>query len=73
MTSLYGANIPPEAVSVAKSSVGVAYRGKAGCKNWLCTMDGNPDRCYGWHCVWCDGPSNCQADCSNPDCPGEPT
>ena len=55
---------PPEAVAVASRTDGAwAYRGKAGCKSWACTQDGNPDRCYGWHCGRCHGPSNCQADC----------
>jgi hypothetical protein len=49
---------------------GAAYRGKAGCRDIRCTQDGNPDRCYGWHCVYCDAVSNCQGDCTNPECPG---
>lgn len=57
--------IPQEAVAVVASPAGSAYRGKKGCKNITCTRDGNPDRCYGWHCAVCDGPSNCQGDCSN--------
>jgi len=59
------ARVPDEAVAsvVAPNGRG-AYRGKAGCKDVLCTQDGNPDRCYGWHCIHCDGPSNCQGDCS---------
>jgi hypothetical protein len=63
--------IPASAVAWATSPAGFAYRGKAGCRNIECTRDGSPDRCYGWHCGWCDSPSNCQGDCSNPDCPGE--
>lgn len=55
---------PHRPVATVRSPGGVAYRGKAGCKNILCSRDGNPDRCYGWHCLICDGPSNCQGDCS---------
>lgn len=56
---------PAEAVRIAASPRGAAYRGKAGCTNVTCTRDGNPDRCYGWHCIECDGPSNAQGDCAN--------
>lgn len=41
-----------------------AYRGKLGCKDMCCTQDGNSERCFGWHCVHCDGRSNCQGDCN---------
>jgi hypothetical protein len=58
-----------EPVAYAMSAAGGSYRGKVGCQYALCTRDGNPDRCYGWHCILCDGPSNCQGDCSNPHCP----
>jgi hypothetical protein len=34
----------------------IAYRGKAGCQDPGCTRDGNPARCYGWHCSRCDEP-----------------
>jgi hypothetical protein len=56
---------PHRPVATAVSPAGASYRGKAGCQNITCTRDGNPDRCYGWHCLICDGPSNCQGDCSN--------
>lgn len=52
------------------SPAGAAYRGKVGCRDLTCTRDGSPDRCYGWHCLYCDGSSNCQGDCSNRECPG---
>lgn len=51
------------AVATCNSPAGAAYRGKPGCKSPLCTQDGNPDRCYGWHCLYCDGTSNCQGNC----------
>jgi hypothetical protein len=57
--------VPDSAVAVVRAPGGrAAYRGKAGCRNMLCTSDGNPDRCYGWHCLHCDGPSNVQGYCS---------
>lgn len=31
----------------------VAYRGKVGCTDPRCTRDGNPTRCFGWHCPKC--------------------
>jgi hypothetical protein len=59
-----------EPVAYAMSPAGGSYRGKAGCTNLMCTRDGrNTERCYGWHCILCDGLSNCQGDCSNPNCP----
>lgn len=61
-----------EPAAYAMSPAGGSYRGKAGCKYFRCTQDGNPDRCYGWHCILCDGPSNCQGDCSNLNCPHPP-
>lgn len=56
--------------AMVTSPAGTAYRGKAGCQNPTCTRNGNPDACYGWHCLYCDGPSNCQGNCSNAACPG---
>ncbi len=55
---------PHRPVATVASPAGAAYRGKAGCKNIRCSQDSNPDRCYGWHCLICDGLSNCQGDCS---------
>ena len=44
--------VPEEAVAfVSAPENHGAYRGKAGCRNAMCTQDGNPDRCYGWHCI----------------------
>ncbi len=40
-----------------------AYQGKEGCTNPGCTRIGN--RCMGWHCSHCDGPSNIMAHCRN--------
>lgn len=51
------------AVAVAVSPAGSAYRGQVGCKSPRCTQDGHPDRCYGWHCSTCHGPSDAQAGC----------
>ena len=51
-------------VATVVSPAGAAYRGKAGCHDPRCSSDGHPDRCYGWHCLICDGPSNCQGNCS---------
>lgn len=62
--------VPDSAVALVASPTGWAYRGRAGCRDVRCTQDGNPDRCYGWHCCYCNGPSNSQADCTNPECPG---
>jgi hypothetical protein len=57
--------IPDGAVAIVQAPGGRnAYRGEPGCTNVTCTRDGNPDRCYGWHCGYCHGPSNCQGDCS---------
>lgn len=60
-----------EAIAVARSPAGAAYRGRVGCKDPLCSTDGHPDRCYGWHCVFCHGRSNMQGDCGNLDCPAK--
>lgn len=54
----------PRPVASVISPAGAAYRGKAGCRSVTYTQDGSPVRCYGWHCLICDGPSNCQGDCS---------
>lgn len=61
---------PHRPVAMATSPAGASYRGKAGCRDVLCSTDGNPDRCYGWHCFYCDGRSNCQGNCANQECPG---
>lgn len=53
------------AVATTHSPAGSAYRGHPDCTWPLCSMDGNPDRCYGWHCYRCGGPSNMQGDCLN--------
>ncbi len=65
---------PFEPYAYATSPAGGSYRGKAGCKNMTCTRMGLDfdGPCYGWHCILCDGPSNCQGDCSNPNCPHPP-
>lgn len=61
---------PHRPAAIVTSPAGAAYRGKAGCADIMCTSKGDPDCCYGWHCLFCDGRSNCQGDCSNPTCPG---
>lgn len=39
----------------------VAYRGKPGCTNPLCTRSPSyPDCCFGWHCPRCDKPCSSQ-------------
>jgi hypothetical protein len=58
-----------EPFAYAMTPVGGSYRGKVGCRDIRCTTKGDPDQCYGWHCILCDGPANCQGHCSNPDCP----
>lgn len=65
-------NDPHRPVAMVTSPAGVAYRGKFGCRDLRCSRDGHPDRCCGWHCLYCDGASNCQGNCSNPGCPGVP-
>jgi hypothetical protein len=63
---------PHRISAVVRSPGGVAYRGKFGCTDILCTRDlRESERCYGWHCLYCDGRSNCQGDCSNPECLGK--
>jgi hypothetical protein len=33
----------------------LTYRGKEGCRDVTCTRRWDiTDRCYGWHCVYCD-------------------
>ncbi len=34
----------------------LAYRGRKGCRNPMCTTKGDPDECYGWHCPRCHAP-----------------
>jgi hypothetical protein len=66
---------PHRIAAMVTSPAGAAYRGKAGCTNVTCTRMHKPGMesaaCYGWHCFYCDGPSNCQGDCSNRECPGK--
>lgn len=70
--SLSGGRDPHRISAMVTSPAGASYRGKFGCKDALCTHDlREPERCYGWHCLYCDGRSNCQGDCSNTDCPGK--
>lgn len=39
----------------------VAYQGKEGCRSVICTRRrGVTDRCFGWHCVYCDAPTSYQ-------------
>lgn len=48
----------------------LAYRGKKGCENPVCTQlclgqdeNGRPvfgESCYGWHCSYCDEPCSSQ-------------
>lgn len=54
---------PHRPVATVTGPDGVAYRGKFGCTDLMCTRDGNPDRCFGWHCLVCDGRSNMMGQC----------
>ena len=39
----------------------VTYRGKEGCQFVMCTRRTDvSDRCFGWHCVYCDAPTSYQ-------------
>jgi hypothetical protein len=39
----------------------LTYRGKVGCQNVTCTRHTDvKDRCYGWHCSYCDAPCSYQ-------------
>lgn len=39
----------------------LTYRGKEGCQSVICTRHPDvPDRCFGWHCVYCDVPCSYQ-------------
>lgn len=39
----------------------LTYRGKEGCRSITCTRhQAVADRCYGWHCVYCDEPCSYQ-------------
>jgi hypothetical protein len=44
----------------------LAYRGKAGCTDVMCTRGpGWPETCYGWHCPTCHRPTSMMGH----DCP----